>query len=87
MSIAIHLYTTKRLAAQLVTIASGILAFASSAIFIQTGWTSSWGVPTTVIGAILTIVATAAASMKMEITIEEQEEPEDTSRAASQKEK
>jgi hypothetical protein len=81
MSIAIHLYTTKRIAAQLVTITSGILAFASSAIFIQTGWTSSWGVPTTVIGAILTIVATAAASMKIEITIEEQEEPEDTSRA------
>ena len=79
VSIAIHLYTTKKLAPQLVAIASGILAFASAAIFIQTGWASSWGLLTTVIGAILTIAATAVANIKIEITIEEQEEPEDTS--------
>lgn len=79
ISIAMHLYTTKGIVAQLLTIASSILAIASSVIFIQTGWTSSWGLPATVIGAILAIAATAAANMKIEITSEEQEESEDTS--------
>lgn len=79
VSIAMHLYATKKLAPQLVTVASGSLALASAAIFIQTGWASSWGLLTTVIGAILTIGATAAANIKIEITTEEQEESEDTS--------
>jgi len=79
VSIAIHLYTTKKLTPQLATITSGILAFTSAAIFIQTGWTSSWGPLMTVIGGILTIAGTAAANIKIEITTEEPKESEDTS--------
>lgn len=79
VSIVIHLYTTKKATPQLATIASSILAFASVAIFIQTGWTSSWGLLIMVIGGILTITGTVAANIKIEITAEEPEESEDTS--------
>ena len=78
-SIAMHLYTTKKVTPELVTITSSILAFASAAIFIQTGWTSSWGLLIMVTGGILTIAGTAAANIKIEITTEEQKESEDTS--------
>jgi hypothetical protein len=78
LSIAMHLYTSKKLVAQLATLASSILAFTSAIIFIQTGWTPSWGLPLTVIGGILTITGIVVANIKIEI-IEEPEASEDAS--------
>lgn len=79
LSIAMHIYTNKKLTPQLVTLASSILAFASALIFIQTGWTPSWGLPLTVIGGILTITGIVVANIKIEMIMEEPEESEDAS--------
>jgi hypothetical protein len=79
LSIAMHLYTKKKLTSQMATLISSILAFTSALIFIQTGWTSSWGLPLTVMGGILTITGVVIANVKIEIITEEPEESEDTS--------
>lgn len=73
LSIAMHIYANKKLVSQLATLASSILAFASALIFIQTGWTPSWGLPLTVIGGILAIAGIAIANIKIEIVTEETE--------------
>jgi len=79
LSIAMHIYTNKKLVSQLATLASGILAFTSALIFIQTGWTPSWGLPLTVIGGILAITGIVVANIKIEMIMEEPEESEDAS--------
>jgi len=79
LSIAMHIYANKKLVSQLATLASSILAFASALIFIQTGWTPSWGLPLTVIGGILTITGIVVANIKIEMVMEEPEESEDAS--------
>jgi len=80
-SIAMHTYADKKLLSQLATLISGILAFTSALIFIQTGWTSSWGLPLTVVGGILTITGILVANIKIEVVMEEPEESEDVSPA------
>ena len=73
LSIAMYIYTNKKLTPQLATLTSSILAFASALIFIQTGWTPSWGLPLIIIGGILAIAGIASANIKVEIVIEETE--------------
>lgn len=77
LSIAMHLYTSKKLAPQLATIASSLLAFASAITFVQSGWTPSWGVPITAIGGILSILGVTTTNIKIEIVTEDAEEPEE----------
>jgi len=73
ISIAMHLYTYREYAPQLVGIAAGILALASAALFVQTGLTPSWGLPTNVIAGILMITSILAANIKIEIEISTEE--------------
>ena len=80
LSIAMHIYTRKKLIPQLATLASSILAFTSAIIFTQTGWTPSWGLPLIVIGGILAIVSKAIANIKIEIITEEPEESKEESK-------
>jgi hypothetical protein len=77
ISIATHVYTKKKLALQLITIASGILAFTSAAILFQTQWTLSIGPFVMITGGILAIVTTAATHRKHK-TVQEEQESEDT---------
>ena len=79
LSIAMHIYTKEKLVSQLATLTSSILAFTSALLFIQTDWTSSWGLPLTVIGGVLTITGLVVANIKIEMIIEEPEESEGTS--------
>jgi hypothetical protein len=66
VSIAMHVYTSNRVAPQIMTIASGALAFASVIIFTQTDLAVSWGVPALVVASALALVGTAVANIKTE---------------------
>jgi hypothetical protein len=46
----------------------------------QSGWTPSWGAPVITISGILTILGLTATNVKIEITTEEKEEPEDATK-------
>jgi hypothetical protein len=70
ISITTHLYTNKKIPPQLATIVSSLLAFTSATIFVQTGWTPSWGLPITLIGGILSMASIIAANIKIEIMAE-----------------
>ena len=63
ISIAIHVYTHKRVAAQAVTIASSALSFMSAIVFLQTGLTVSFGLPVTLLSGVLLLVGTTIAKL------------------------
>jgi len=73
ISIAMHLYTCREYAPQLAGILSGILALASAALFVQTGLTPWWGLPTNVIAGILMITSILVANIRIEIEISTEE--------------
>jgi hypothetical protein len=64
LSIAIHLYTNKKLTAQLTTTASIILALTSITMFFQDDWASSWGPFLTLSGFIIAVASLAFANIK-----------------------
>ena len=64
MGIAISLYTNRKLAPQLAILVSSVLAFASVAIFLQSGWTPFWAVPIMTISGIFTILGLTATNIK-----------------------
>jgi hypothetical protein len=82
LGIAIHLYKTKKLTPQIATLSSSIVAFASAALFVLSGWTYSWGLWVVVAGAVLTIMSLAAANIHITIEVE----PEESKEAAEEPE-
>lgn len=63
ISIALQVYTGNRVAPKVMTIASSILALVSAIIFIQTGWTASFGPPVIVVAGILALTGTSLVTM------------------------
>jgi hypothetical protein len=63
ISIAIHVYTHKRVAAQAVTIASSALSLISAIVFLQTGLTVSFGLPVTLLAGVLLLGGTTIAGI------------------------
>jgi hypothetical protein len=82
LGIAIHLYKTKKLTPQIAALSSSIVAFASAALFVLSGWTYSWGLWVVVAGAVLTIMSLAAANIHITIEVE----PEESEEAAEEPE-
>jgi len=71
IAIATSLYTKMKRTPQIVALITSILAFASAAIFVQSGWTPSLGLPIITISGILTILGLTATNVKREIITEE----------------
>jgi len=61
LSVAMHLYATRRLVAQSMAIASTVLVASSAAIFIQNGWVLSLGLQVIIVGGLLILAGIAAA--------------------------
>ncbi|MGQ9641996.1 MAG: hypothetical protein ACUVUF_07740 [Candidatus Bathycorpusculaceae bacterium] len=64
LSIAIHIYTSKKLTAKLTTTASAILAPVSAILFFQTGWTLLWGPFLAFSSAVMAVISLAFAGIK-----------------------
>ncbi len=59
-SLAVIVYTKRRLAPRLVAVASGVLAFFAASLFIGAGWILSWGSLTIVVAGIFVIAGAVA---------------------------
>lgn len=78
LSVAMHLYVTRRLVAQSMAIASTVLVVSSAAIFIQNGWVLSLGLPVIIVGGVLMLAGIAAAYVRVGISQARQKEPHGT---------
>jgi len=67
LAVATALYSTKRLAAKMMTITSAILALGSVVLFVQSGWILSWGLPVAAIGEILILTSIIPSRIKTAI--------------------
>ena len=63
ISIALQVYTGNMIAPKMMTIASSVLALVSAIIFIQTGWTASFGPPVIVVAGVLALTGTSLVIM------------------------
>jgi len=80
IAIATSLYTKMKRTPQITALISSALAFTSAAMLVQSGLTPSWGAPIITISGTLTILGLTATNVKIEITTEEKEEPEDATK-------
>jgi len=78
LSVAMHLYVTRRLVAQSMAIASTVLVISSAAIFIQNGWVLSLGLPVIIVGGVLMLAGIAAAYVRVGISQARRKEPHGT---------
>jgi len=78
LAIALHLYKARKLTPQIAALASSVVAFASVAFFVLSGWMYSWGLWVAVAGATLTLVGLAAANVHVTIEMEPEEPEEKT---------
>lgn len=76
VAVALHVYKARKRMPQIVSLAAGIVAFASAAAFALSGWTYSWGLWVAIAGAAITMVSLAAANVHVSIEMEP-EEPEE----------
>jgi hypothetical protein len=63
IGIALQVYTGNKVAPKVMTIASSVLALLSAIIFIQTGWTASFGPPVIVVAGVLALTGTSLVTM------------------------
>ena len=80
IAIATSLYTKMKRTPQITALVSSALAFTSATTLVQSSLTPSWGAPVITISGILTILGLIATNVKIEITTEEKEEPEDATK-------
>ena len=78
--IVLHIYTRKKLAAQITTTISAIMCITATLVFMQSQLRLMWGPLLAMLGGLLAIVAVAAANIRIEIV---KETPETTVQNAS----
>ncbi len=79
LAIALYAYKTRKLTPQIVALSSAIIAFASIAYFVLSGWTYAWGFWTAVAGAALTLISLAVANIRITIEMETDQQESETS--------
>jgi hypothetical protein len=79
LAIALHLYKARKLTPQIAALASSVVAFASVAFFVLSGWTYSWGLWVAVAGSALTLASLAAANVHVTVEMELEKPEEKTS--------
>jgi hypothetical protein len=85
LAIALHLYKARKLTPQIAALASSVVAFASVAFFVLSGWMYSWGLWVAIAGSALTLVSLAAAKVHFTIKMEPEEPEEKTGKSEGDK--
>jgi hypothetical protein len=81
----LHLYKARKLTPQIAALASSVVAFASVAFFVLSGWMYSWGLWVAIAGSALTLVSLAAAKVHFTIKMEPEEPEEKTGKSEGDK--
>lgn len=83
VGVAMYVYAGGRLLPQLASAASAVLAFASAWVFLQSGWTPSYGLQAAVLGGAVILASLAWANVRIELVPEEEVTPGPSSADAS----